>query len=261
MRRNLVCLVVGLVIVLLAGFGFAKDPISLLKPRLAVLSASADLDAGILSIHGEHFLWKKSDDPVVFLGDVELVVDYFSSSLIEALIPLPVDPGSYLLTVFRGTGDDEIAFFEITFGAVGPLGPPGEQGEPGEPGQPGQPGEPGEPGQPGQPGQPGEQGPAGISGYERVSANRFGTPNERKIENLEGPEGLVVLGGGYSIVQQGPPWCTEEELASITINSSQFASDTSWIVHAIGLRSLGAPFPDKWDIVVRASCATVPPEE
>jgi type VI secretion system VgrG family protein len=113
--------------------------------RPAILRAIPDPAGGVLFIHGENF----GVDPTAFLDGLELALSFASDSLIQAEIPPDLEPGTYLLIVWRSHRAnwppriDDLAVMDLTLGAVGPEGPPGERGPAGERGPEGQIGPPG----------------------------------------------------------------------------------------------------------------------
>jgi hypothetical protein len=100
---------------------------------------SAHVEDGVILIQGGHF----DRTPYVTLGGVPLVILSSTRTEIQAELPDPTPPGSYLLMVAHGRHRGPRCFFEV---AIGPFG---EQGEPGPPGDTGPQGEPGPPGPPG----------------------------------------------------------------------------------------------------------------
>ena len=99
-------------------------------PQLVIVSASADVAAGTLTIVGTEF----GDEPVVTLNATPLTVVTSTPSQIDATLPPGLAPGSYLLTVSRGPATTQFDAFNVTLGAAGPQGPPGGMGAPGPPG-------------------------------------------------------------------------------------------------------------------------------
>jgi hypothetical protein len=108
----------------------------------APLVTRAYVDDGILVIQGAHF----DRTPHVTLAGVPLVVLSRSRTEIQAQLPDPTPPGSYLLKVAHNRHRAPYCLFEVAIGV------PGEAGEPGPPGDTGPQGEPGPPGPPGTPG-------------------------------------------------------------------------------------------------------------
>jgi len=135
--------------------------------RLQILGVVPDLSNQLLFIAGRNFGTAK---PLVFLDDVPLTVNAFSSATIDVTLPEHVldAPGSYLLVVARatsgpvpqpGVGNPVVDSFALTLGAVGPIGP---QGEVGPRGMAGPQGEMGPIGPQGTIGLTGPQGPQGL---------------------------------------------------------------------------------------------------
>jgi hypothetical protein len=108
------------------------------SPRLVVKNAYAE--DGVLFIHGGNF---GDRPPHVTLGGQPLLVLSSSRTEIQAQLPDPTPPGSYLLLVSRHPHRQLSYRFEVTIGAVGLDGEPGPKGDPGPPGEPGPPGPPG----------------------------------------------------------------------------------------------------------------------
>ena len=84
--------------------------------------------------------------PYVTLAGVPLVVLSSSRTEIQAQLPDPTPPGSYLLLVARNPLRLPFYLFDVTIGAAGPEGDPGAQGDRGPAGEQGPPGPPGPPG-------------------------------------------------------------------------------------------------------------------
>ena len=146
--------------------------------RPVILSVSADPQLVVLTIGGQNF---GDLPPIVTLDSVPLVVTGATPTQVLASLPPGLLPGSYRLTLARGTrrGDDrndqpaptndrndqpspkEVAVFDVTLGAVGPMGPKGDKGDTGNVGPQGL---PGPAGAKGDPGPTGAQGPAGPQG-------------------------------------------------------------------------------------------------
>jgi hypothetical protein len=97
----------------------------------------------VLVIQGGHF---GDVPPYVTLAGVPLVVLSFNRTEIQAQLPDPTPPGSYLLLVARNPLRLPFYLFDVTIGAAGPQGDPGAPGERGPAGEQGPPGLPGPPG-------------------------------------------------------------------------------------------------------------------
>ncbi len=106
-----------------------------------------------ITITGEHFDFGGPLE--VTLGDFPNPLDLIgtpSATEITAELPEGIDPGDYLLTVSRGTGQSQNDEYDLTIGAVGSQGPEGPAGPAGADGADGA---------PGPQGPEGPQGPAG----------------------------------------------------------------------------------------------------
>jgi hypothetical protein len=120
-------------------------------PRIQ--KATADIDAGLLWIHGERLDGSHHDRVHVSLSGEPLSIVSVTETEIVAELPAGTEPGTYRLVVLRGRGQAPLGdALDVTLGTTGPAGPPGEQGPPGDPGPPGLPGRDGSPGEPGPPG-------------------------------------------------------------------------------------------------------------
>jgi len=112
--------------------------------QLLIASAFADLDAELLTIYGRNFGRRRT--PRVRLAGVELRVVSHDSYQILVELPPNIAPGSYLLKVWRGRGEESVDSFDVALGSdEGPPGPPGAPGPQGEPGPTGPQGPPGPP--------------------------------------------------------------------------------------------------------------------
>jgi len=99
--------------------------------QLLITSAFADLDAELLLIYGRNL--SSGRPPRVRLGAIELEVEQpFSREEITAVLPADIAPGSYLLKVWRGRGEQRVDYFDVAVGLAeaveGPPGPTGPQG-------------------------------------------------------------------------------------------------------------------------------------
>jgi hypothetical protein len=101
---------------------------------------NAYVEDGVLFIEGGNF---GTLHPYVTLAGVPLVVLSSSRTEVQAQLPDPTPPGSYLLLVARNPLRVPFYLFDVTIGAVGPEGAPGAKGDRGDPGPPGAPGLPG----------------------------------------------------------------------------------------------------------------------
>ena len=130
------------------------------QPQLTIIRATVDqppdMAAGKILIEGYNFVHGDQINPVVSLaGETLPVIGTPTATEIVAELPAGYQPGTYLLTVSRGTGSVTTGRFDLTIGTVGPAGPKGDQGDPGAPGEPGVPGPIGPPGPKGDKGDPG----------------------------------------------------------------------------------------------------------
>jgi microcystin-dependent protein len=118
-------------------------------PRdLRITAAVADVEAGTLTIFGEHFRPGRRLD-VELGGHGPLTVTLDTDTIIGATLPPDVEAGDYRLTVSAGVGESRRDEFDLTIGAVGPpgeTGPEGPQGPQGEQGPTGPQGPKGDPG-------------------------------------------------------------------------------------------------------------------
>lgn len=115
-----------------------------------IVSASADPQLVVLTINGQNF---GDQPPVISLDSVQLVVTSATPTQVLASLPPALLPGSYRLTLARGTpvgdGQDKhpstgnCDVFDVTLGALGPIGPKGDKGDMGSVGPQGLPGPPG----------------------------------------------------------------------------------------------------------------------
>jgi hypothetical protein len=101
--------------------------------QLVITRVFLVLNTEDIFIEGRNF--DKGDAPVVTFEDLEtLVVSSFTANMIEAKLPVNLDPGDYLLTVTTGKDKEQFDTYDLTIGAVGPQGPPGPEGAQGPPG-------------------------------------------------------------------------------------------------------------------------------
>jgi hypothetical protein len=101
---------------------------------------NAYAEDGVLVIQGGQF---GDVPPYVTLAGVPLVVLSFNRTEIQAQLPDPTPPGSYLLLVARNPLRLPFYLFDVTIGAAGPQGEPGAKGDRGPAGEQGPPGPPG----------------------------------------------------------------------------------------------------------------------
>ena len=127
---------------------------------LVVTSVQVDTEHFALYIRGGTFL----NGIRVFLGPGfgEVPVSNVAADLIWAALP-DAAPGTHLLLLYQPS-TNQIATYNVAFGAVGPSGPPGPTGRTGLSGPAGATGSAGSPGPAGPPGPPGPTGPSGSAG-------------------------------------------------------------------------------------------------
>jgi hypothetical protein len=158
-------------------------------PSPVIYGAGEDLVNAALVIGGSNLVLP-GVVPVVTLGTITLPVIVSSTSRIDAQLPGGLTPGTYLLTVRRGTGSSDIAYFAVAIGENGPQGEPGPQGATGSEGPSGPVGPQGDPGVPGAPGPKGETGATGPQGPEGPTGPR-GEIGPQGATGPEGPSGPV----------------------------------------------------------------------
>lgn len=130
--------------------------------------------------------------PVVTVGTITLPVIAGSTSRIDAQLPPGgLMSGTYLLTVRRGTGPNDLAYFAVAIGENGPQGQPGPEGATGPDGPSGPVGPQGDPGVPGPPGPTGPQGPQGATGPQGPQ----GAQGPQGVQGLAGPQGPSGING------------------------------------------------------------------
>ena len=159
--------------------------------------------------------------PTVKLAEAPIAVQSydFSSQTLVANLPAGIAPGSYLLTVTAGGGQNQTADFNLTIGAVGPKGPQGLKGDigpmgpqgpfgaagaTGAVGPQGPFGAAGATGAVGPQGPKGEQGPFGAAGATGQTGPQgpkgeqgpFGPAGATGQTGLTGPQGPVGPAGG-----------------------------------------------------------------
>ena len=145
----------GLLLGLISPWAQGQDAESRLLLTRAV--CDLELDPPLLFLEGRNL----GQDPKVFMGTAgggleELFLLYASDTGVEALLPTRL-PGTYLVIVTSGLGEDEVFAMNVTLsdsaaepGAKGPAGDHGPRGLPGLQGPPGVKGERGDPGPQGQ---------------------------------------------------------------------------------------------------------------
>jgi hypothetical protein len=127
-----------------------------------------------LTIQGVNFTRSKAT-PKLYLGGYRsaLQITALTDTEINALLPLNVPAGSYVLSLVSGHGDsdNQIDEFFVTLGAVGPQGPQGLKGETGPVGS------------------QGPIGPVGVTGATGAIGPTGNTGNTG-AQGLQGPQGV-----------------------------------------------------------------------
>jgi hypothetical protein len=154
------------------------------QPQLTIIRAAADQPsetaAGKILIEGYNLVYGDQTSPVVILaGETLPIIGTATATEIVAELPAGYAPGTYLLTVSRGTGSVTTGTFHLTIGAAGTPGPKGDQGDQGPQGEPGL---QGPIGPAGPQGEPGVQGPVGLQGPQ-------GAPGVQGPMGPPGPKG------------------------------------------------------------------------
>ena len=207
MKKRIICLVLFLVVVFVWSIPAEAQRD---KWELKIISAEAELGTGILTIYGEYFGFH----PLVTLEYEPLVIISSTDFRIEAELLLPINPGTYRLSVSDGTyrnPENQMDTMDVTIGTQGPEGPQGEKGEIGPVGPQGEQGPQGERGERGPqgvqgpqgiPGPQGEPGLSGISNYQVVfydSPEFIIAPGFTVVQHVNAPEGMAILGGGAEV--------------------------------------------------------------
>jgi hypothetical protein len=114
-----------------------------------------------------------------------------SDTLIEAVLPIGIGEGDYLVTVSNGTGQSQSDEYDLTIGAVGPQGETGPQGVQGKLGPTGAQGEQGKLGNTGPQGEQGKLGPQGDPGLDGAQGvqGKVGPQGEQGKLGNTGPQG------------------------------------------------------------------------
>jgi len=102
------------------------------RPSNQLLVVNADIDSiqNRLYIGGVNF--GASSPPAIDLDNIHLALITWTDTSIVAQLPAQtLPPGTYLLTVAKGSGTSDFDAFNLTLGAVGPAGPRGDPGSAG----------------------------------------------------------------------------------------------------------------------------------
>jgi hypothetical protein len=139
------------------------------QPQLTIMRAEADqspdLAAGKILIQGYNFVsGHETNVAVTLAGETLFIIGIPTATEIMAELPAGYQPGTYLLTVSRGSGSVKNDTFNLAIGAAGPPGPAGQKGETGAQGPQGKQGIPGLQGLPGADGLKGDKGDKGDPG-------------------------------------------------------------------------------------------------
>jgi hypothetical protein len=156
-------------------------------PPPVIYGAAEDTTSATLVIGGTNLILP-GVQPVVTLETITLPVIVGSASRIDARLPAGLTSGTYLLTVRRGTGPSDLAYFAVAIGENGPQGEPGPQGAPGPQGPPGPEGPSGPVGLQGEAGAPGAPGPKGETGATGPQGEEGPTGPQGEI-GPQGPQG------------------------------------------------------------------------
>lgn len=169
--------------------------------QLAITSAEADFAIGRIYVKGKNF---GNDAPLVKLSGQVLTVMSFTTESIDAMLPAGIAPGTYVLVVSRGPGNDnngKSESLDVTLGAAGARGPKGDQGLPGPKGEKGDRGDKGDKGDKGDAGSPGLKGEQGEKG-DKGDIGAQGPKGEQGLQGLKGDKGEVGARGDAG--PQGP---------------------------------------------------------
>src|SRR4030088_1674528 len=124
-RTNWKALAIGALLYLSVAAAFAEEES---KPVVVAAVPDASINPTQLTITGKHLGTAK---PLVTLGSISLGVVGFTPTVVTALLPLGLKPGSYLLTLEPDGHSDKVARFDVALGVAGPKGDKGDSGPPG----------------------------------------------------------------------------------------------------------------------------------
>jgi len=132
-------------VLLLVGLGIPATAAAIDLPLPIVSGATADAEAGVLTIHGRNFV--TNPQPRVQIGTEaggfqDLVVEGGTSASIVARLA-GQSPGTYRVVVQFGRTGLVIGTLDVTIGTAGPRGPKGDTGDRGDKGDKGDKGDPG----------------------------------------------------------------------------------------------------------------------
>lgn len=192
LSRYRICAVVLLTASVAAAFG--NDPI--------VTATTIDAANQVLLIQGSGF---GSAQPQVTLDLFSLQVMNYTDTAVVAMLPNNKSPGSYLLSLTRGTPPAKSGDFVVTIegSAPGPQGPKGNTGPAGASGPAGPVGPAGTPGPPGPAGAIGTAGPAGSRGLAGPtgatgSTGPAGATGPQGPSGPPGPNGAMLYTFGFA---------------------------------------------------------------
>ena len=215
-KRQQIKLTLFLALIGTAALAAPKPP----GQHLNVTEVTADIGAGTLTITGEDF--NVGPGPLdVALGEFgSLAITFSGATLIDALLPVGIPAGDYLLTVSTGNGQSQSDEYDLTIGAVGPEGPTG---------------------------------PPGVSGYQVVTNTSADNTVAYKTVSVACPAGKVLLGGGAGIFWGlgGGVVNPNTTLVPKLVSSFRFGGANTWLAEAQGIGVSSA-----WRLEVQAFCAS-----
>jgi hypothetical protein len=262
-RSNLLALCV-------AGALFAASTPGFADSSHAPAITEAHADGAMLRITG---LELAGGTPKLTLGSAELSIVSATATHIDALLPVGVAPGSYLLTLTlaksrndRSDDNSKYEEFWVTIGAAGaagkdgvagPQGPAGPMGATGAIGPQGSQGLAGAKGDPGPQGPAGNAGPAGPSG----PAGPGGKQGENGLDGKEGargPEGPVgpagqdgPIGKDGATGPAGPAGLgSTSGQGAVTVSSGPIGATGNNAAVLVSATVTIPPSPPDWDLLV-----------
>jgi hypothetical protein len=210
-RRVWVSIVLGLI-------GWASSAGAAPLPLPLITSITQDVSNERLFIYGQNLSLGTINNTSLKLGEFTLTLESVAPTVVVALLPQAVAPGTYLLVYRRGTLLTDVAVFTATVGAVGPAGPAGPAGERGVNGLPGPMGPQGPQGPAGATGPQGPPGEVTAAQLALVNARLdalaatagsgapiwvAGTTDEVRSVAVDGG-GNVIVGGGQGVTKYAP---------------------------------------------------------